>query len=96
MTDPSRIVRAAALSAGVSVRRILGPWRHRRYTRARDVAALVMRWEGQTFENIGQALGGRDHSTVMQGAQRAGLDLDLLAAAADVAVRVELERSVLT
>jgi len=96
MTDPKQIVRAVSVATGISTVRIRGPLRHRMYSRARFVAALVMRWDGWSFNEIGAELGGRDHSTTMQQVRSATHDLDLLAQAADIAVRCDLERSALT
>jgi chromosomal replication initiator protein len=59
------IVPRAALVAGVTCCRLIGQSRARGLVRARRVAMLAMRSCGMSLPQIGEALGGRDHTTVL-------------------------------
>lgn len=96
MTNPREVIAVIAAANGVTADQITGPKRHRQYVQPRDVAALVLRWCGLSLPEIGRELGGRDHTTVMDAIRRGKAKPDVLAAAADVAVRCGLEASVET
>jgi len=60
------IIAAVAEVTDVPVRDMLGPWRYRRAVHARQVAIYLMRKiKNASFPQIGEKLGGRDHSTAM-------------------------------
>jgi chromosomal replication initiation ATPase DnaA len=50
---------------GVAVEEIEGPSRTRRLVDARQLVARALRVRGATLRDIGEVLGGRDHSTVV-------------------------------
>jgi hypothetical protein len=50
---------------------IVGAGRHRQASRARFAVIHVARRAGHTLDAIGAALGGRDHTTIMHGDERA-------------------------
>ena len=59
------IVPRAALVAGVTRCRLIGQSRAQGLVRARRVAMIAMRSCGMSLPQIGEALGGRDHTTVL-------------------------------
>ncbi len=60
------IIELAAKSFGTTKEKILSPSRVRNVVRARQVVMYLMREEGNiSLPQIGQAVGGRDHTTVM-------------------------------
>lgn len=62
------IIRAAARLHDVRPQEIIGPSRSRTVAGARSLAMyLARRLTGRSFQAIGAACGGRDHSTVMHG-----------------------------
>ncbi len=66
-----QIIREVADDHGLLKGDLVGPRRHQRIVQARDEAAYRMRTElDMTLVAIGQALGGRDHSTVIASLRR--------------------------
>ena len=65
MTPIEWILEAVAAATGVSVRQLRCRRRFRSFVRARAFAARKMRAEGYSTPDIGRALGGRDHATVL-------------------------------
>ena len=59
------VVCAAAAAAGVTLGQMVGQGRDRDVLRFRFAACWIMRQRGWSFPQIGQAMGGRDHSTVL-------------------------------
>ena len=69
---PSRVLKAAADVAGASVPQLISDWkRPRAVVEARYAAMSVLRGRGMSLSHIGRILGGRDHSTVRVGLERA-------------------------
>lgn len=66
-----QIVQRVASEYAVPVVELVGPSRKRRIVIARQEAMRRALAEGFTSEQVGRALGGRDHSTVLHGAERA-------------------------
>ena len=68
---PDRIISAVAQQYQVPEQDLLGPRRTRQIALPRQVAMYLIREETETsLPKIGQALGGRDHTTVMYGHDR--------------------------
>lgn len=66
--EPQHIIDTVADIYGVTVDRILGRERTNQVARPRQIAMYLMREETDfSLPQIGQALGGRDHTTVMYG-----------------------------
>ncbi|MBL7164817.1 MAG: chromosomal replication initiator protein DnaA [Anaerolineales bacterium] len=66
--QPEHIIDTVADVYGVAVDRILGRERTQTIARPRQIAMYLMREETDvSFPQIGEALGGRDHTTVMYG-----------------------------
>jgi chromosomal replication initiator protein len=64
--DPARVVSAVAASFGVTKERLLERDRSREVALPRQVAMYLLREVGNvSLPQIGEALGGRDHTTVM-------------------------------
>ena len=59
------IVGASCAEWGVSRELVVGPRRDRVLVRCRLALALRLREHGLTLRQIGQELGGRDHTTIM-------------------------------
>lgn len=74
----------------VTRQQLEGPRRWKWLARARFVAALVLRWAGLSYPEIGHAL-NKDHKSVMHGVKRAAVDVELLAAARAVAAEIGVE-----
>jgi len=66
------IVRAVARASGVSSSDIRGQRRTRDLVRLRWAAAWLARANGASYPQIGRALGGRDHTTIIHGVRRLG------------------------
>lgn len=67
---PGELLEAVALYFGVKPTAIKGPKRDRPLARPRQVFMYLCRTElGLTLDDIGGALGGRDHTTVMHGVE---------------------------
>lgn len=55
---------------------ILGPRRHKEYVRPRQILMYLLKQElGLSYPNIGNYLGGRDHTTIMHGCEKIGNEL---------------------
>jgi chromosomal replication initiator protein len=68
---PDEIVRKVADAFGVSVENLLGRDRSRQIALPRQVAMYLLREEANiSLPQIGDALGGRDHTTVMYGCEK--------------------------
>ncbi len=69
--QPDEIVRRVADSFGVTVERILGRDRSRQVALPRQIAMYLLREEANiSLPQIGETLGGRDHTTVMYGCDK--------------------------
>ncbi|MBM3143934.1 MAG: chromosomal replication initiator protein DnaA [Chloroflexi bacterium] len=69
--QPKQIIETVAKAYGVTVDRILGRERTQAVARPRQVAMYIIREETDTsLPQIGEALGGRDHTTVMYGHEK--------------------------
>jgi chromosomal replication initiator protein len=69
--QPDEIVRHVADSFGVTVERILGRDRSRQVALPRQIAMYLLREEANiSLPQIGETLGGRDHTTVMYGCDK--------------------------
>jgi chromosomal replication initiation ATPase DnaA len=69
-TSKSVILRAASLT-GYAPKEITGVGRTAPLARVRFAIMLVLRRRGLSLPEIGRRLGGRDHTTVMHGVERA-------------------------
>ena len=68
----TRLAREAARLSDVPFEEVMGPGHKRAYCRARWAVMLVAyRQLNYSSPDIGQRLGGRDHSTVLHGLKRA-------------------------
>jgi chromosomal replication initiator protein len=68
---PDEIVRKVADAYGVTVDRILGRERTREVALPRQIAMYLLREEANiSLPQIGETLGGRDHTTVMYGCDK--------------------------
>lgn len=66
MVDPKRIIRATAHYFGLKLRNLTGTSRRKLDVLARSLAMYLIReLSGESFQQIGQHFGNRDHSTVM-------------------------------
>jgi chromosomal replication initiator protein len=63
--EPRQVLDAVARSFGVPLERLLGRDRSREVALPRQVAMYLLREESISLPQIGEALGGRDHTTVM-------------------------------
>jgi chromosomal replication initiator protein len=69
--QPEQIIDAVADIYGITVDSILGRERTNKIARPRQIAMYLMREETEfSLPQIGQALGGRDHTTVMYGYEK--------------------------
>jgi len=69
--SPDRIVETVAKYYGVPLEQIRGKARDRQVVMPRQIAMYLMREETEApLMRIGQALGGRDHSTVLHGCEK--------------------------
>jgi chromosomal replication initiator protein len=69
--QPDEIVRRVADAYGVTVERILGRDRSRQVALPRQIAMYLLREEANiSLPQIGETLGGRDHTTVMYGCDK--------------------------
>ena len=68
---PEQVLNAVATSFGLSYDRLLGRDRSREVALPRQVAMYLLREEGNvSLPQIGEALGGRDHTTVMYACEK--------------------------
>ncbi|MFH1907037.1 MAG: helix-turn-helix domain-containing protein, partial [Chloroflexota bacterium] len=63
--EPDTVVKVVARAFDLSVERLLSPDRSRAVALPRQIAMYLMRETNLSLPRIGQALGGRDHTTVM-------------------------------
>jgi chromosomal replication initiator protein len=63
--EPRQVLDAVARSFGIPLERLLGRDRSREVALPRQVAMYLLREESISLPQIGEALGGRDHTTVM-------------------------------
>ena len=69
--DPQAIIKAVADEFRITVTALEGPRRPRRIVVPRQMAMYLLREVAQlSFPQIGELLGGRDHSTAMHGAEK--------------------------
>jgi chromosomal replication initiator protein len=69
--QPQEVIRKVAEAYGISVEGLLGRDRSRQIALPRQVAMYLLREEANvSLPQIGQALGGRDHTTVMYGCDK--------------------------
>ena len=86
--SPDAIMEAVAQEYNITVSELKGPRRTRRISVPRQVAMYLLRDTAQlSFPQIGEFLGGRDHSTVMHGATKVEKSLPQ-----DPAIREKVER----
>jgi len=68
---PDEIVRQVAGYFGISLERVLGRERSREVALPRQIAMFLLREEANvSLPQIGESLGGRDHTTVMYGCEK--------------------------
>ena len=83
-----RIVRSAARCHGLPAAALVGPSRSRTVVQARNLAMYLARHlTGSSFGTIGEAFGGREHTTVLRGVRAIELRL-----AEDAGFAAELDR----
>jgi len=88
--SPEDILSSVAEGFGVTVEELKGPGRSARVARPRQVGILLLHEEAALSRSqIGRLLGGRDHSTISYGLERAG---KLLEADAELRRRVRMLR----
>ena len=69
--QPEQIVNAVAKTYGLTIDRIMGRDRSREVALPRQIAMYLLRQEANiSLPQIGTALGGRDHTTVMYGCEK--------------------------
>ncbi|WP_425230228.1 helix-turn-helix domain-containing protein [Sphingomonas sp.] len=81
------LAKLAACHVGLTVRELLGAGRAAHLVCARSAVALVAREQGLSVPQIGRALGGRDHTTIVHALRRAAT-----LTAADPAFRLLCDR----
>ena len=69
--DPAQIIQTVANTFGITVERMLSRERSRRVATPRQIAMYLLREEANlSLPQIGEMLGGRDHTTVMYGCDK--------------------------
>jgi len=69
--EPAEVVRKVAGAFGVTVQNMIGPDRRQEIVLPRQIAMYLLRVEANySLPKIGEALGGRDHTTVMYACQK--------------------------
>lgn len=69
--DPDQIINTVANTYGITVEKMMGRERTKTIARPRQIAMYLMREETDiSLPQIGEALGGRDHTTVMYGHEK--------------------------
>ncbi len=69
--DPEEVIRTVAQTFGITVDSILGRGRSRQVALPRQIAMYLLRVESNiSLPQIGEYLGGRDHTTVMYGCEK--------------------------
>ena len=75
--DPQAIIKAVADEYRITVSELEGPRRPRRIVEPRQLAMYLLREVAQlSFPQIGELLGGRDHTTAMHGADKISTKLE--------------------
>ncbi len=75
--SPAQIVTAVAQHYGLSEKQLLGPTRARAVSVPRQLAMYLIREEtGASLPEIGQILGGRDHTTILYGCEKIEAQID--------------------
>lgn len=70
--DKEEILEKVAQKFGVTVKQLRGKGREKKLTQARNAAVWLLRKKGGfSLATIGETLGGRDHSTISNGLERA-------------------------
>jgi chromosomal replication initiator protein len=86
--SPDAILDAVAQEFNITISELKGPRRTRRISVPRQMAMYLLRDLSQlSFPQIGEFLGGRDHTTVMHGTSKVEKNLQ-----ADAEVREKMER----
>jgi chromosomal replication initiator protein len=67
---PAAVVDMVAKAFNISIDRLLSPERSREVALPRQIAMFLMRETNLSLPQIGQALGGRDHTTVMYACEK--------------------------
>jgi|YNPNPStandDraft_1061719.scaffolds.fasta_scaffold40324_2 chromosomal replication initiator protein len=71
------IIAAVSAHYGISEEELLGPSRHKEVVVPRQMVMYLARHEaGASLPEIGQALGGRDHTTILHGAQKIACEIE--------------------
>lgn len=65
------MVSLAAMLAGIRAQDVRGPCRNMICVRARHAVCMIAREHGHSFSHIARCLGGRDHSTIINGVEKA-------------------------
>jgi chromosomal replication initiator protein len=69
--EPAEVIRQVAGAFGVSVQNLIGPDRRQEVVLPRQIAMYLLREEAKfSLPKIGEAMGGRDHTTVMYACQK--------------------------
>jgi len=75
--SPEQIVAAVASHYGLSEKELVGRSRRRTISRPRQLAMFLIREElGTSLPQIGELLGGRDHTTIMHGCEKIGTEIE--------------------
>ena len=67
---PRDLIRSVAADAGYTFELAVGPAKEGRIIAIRATACVLLRERGMSFPAIGRALGGRDHTTVINAVSR--------------------------
>ena len=71
LVEPAEVVSKVADAFGITVQNMVGPDRKQEIVLPRQIAMYLLRVEANcSLPKIGEALGGRDHTTVMYGCQK--------------------------
>ena len=71
MPEPRQILETVAGHYGVSTESLIGKLRDRKTALARQIAMYLIREHGQyRLSDIGDMLGGRDHTTILHGCEK--------------------------
>lgn len=72
-----KICEITAEHYGIGYQQLVGPQRHRKLVRARQVAAyLASTVTGRSLPQIGRSIGGRDHSTILHACRKISAELE--------------------
>ena len=89
--EAAEIVRNVAEALGGSPAEVMAGKRNKWACRVRHMSALILRRTGLSFPQVGQALGGFDHTTAINSCRRAAL-LELEDEQVAEVIRAEMER----